>query len=280
MIGFPLKRYSCLALLVLTISAAVSASFAQQLVPAQPAGSFAAEFLDDLVASIERDDKLGVMRALSQGFPTDVMDSNGNTMLIQAAKGGRVKVTQLLLDSGADPNIMAANGATPLMFAVNGGHVSTVAALLKMNADPNLRGPGIPPTLTFAAANGNSEIMQMLIKSGAKINARDLKGYNALEFAFLNKKAASVSFLRPIYRAVAPNRDIAPASFVKAIAEQNEYALIRALALGFNPNRVINGKVPIEIAKQAGYEKGVALLIHAGATDKKEMLALKQRRLF
>lgn len=278
MLAFTLKRFAYAALLTFIVLAAASVSIAQVLAPTKPAASAANEFLSDLTSSIERDDKLGVMRALSQGFPLDVMDSNGNTMLIQAAKGGRVKVTQYLLDSGADPNIMATNGATALMFAVNAGHASTVAALLKMNADPNLRDTNVPPALTFAAANGNTEIMQMLIKAGSKLTALDPKGYNALEFAFLNKKSVSVDFLRPIYRAKAASLDLSPVNFARAINEKNDDAIIRALALGFDPNRAINGKLPIEIAKQAGYEKGVALLIHAGASDKKDMVASKQSR--
>lgn len=276
MLGSTLKRCSCLALLLLTFTATVSTAVAQELVNSRSAAA-ASDFLEDLVASIERDDKLGVMRALSQGLPVDVMDSNGNTMLMHAAKGGRVKVTQYLLDSGADPNIMAVNGATSLMLAVSGGHVSTVVALLKMNADPNLRGPGVPPTLTYAAAVGNVEILQLLITAGAQLNGLDQKGYNALEFAFLNKRSASVNFLRPIYRAKATRFDLSPANFARAIAEKNDDAMIRALALGIDPNRAINGKTPLDIARRAGYDKGVALLIHAGAVENKDVVALNKR---
>lgn len=277
MLGSTLKRLACLALLILAVAAVAPNAAAQELAPSRPAALAASDFLEDLVASIERDDKLGVMGALSQGLPVDVMDSNGNTMLMHAAKGGRVKVTQFLLDSGADPNIMAVNGATSLMLAVNGGHAGTVAVLLKMNADPNLRGTGVPPTLTYAAAADNTEIMQMLIKAGAKLKALDLKGYNALEFAFLNKRAASINFLRPIYRAKATRIELLPSHFVKAITEKNDDALIRALSLGFDPNRSVNGKLPLDIAKRAGYQKGVALLIHAGATEKKETVAMIKR---
>ena len=262
MLGSTLKRYSCVALLVL-----MSTSFArsQELVRTQPVGSAARDFLEDLIASIERDDKLGVMAALSKGLPVDVMDSNGNTMLMQAAKGGRLKVTTYLLETGADPNILAVNGATALMLAVNGGHASTVDVLLKMNADPNLRGPGLPAALTFAAAQDNVAVIQSLVKAGAKLNALDQKGYNALEFSFLNKKAAALKFLRPLYRANASRFDLAPSKLTNAIKAKDIDAMIRVLALGFDPNRPIAGKLPIDIAKQAGFEKGQAILIHAGA---------------
>jgi ankyrin repeat protein len=277
MLGSTLKRCFCLALLILAVLAAVQSAAAQELVQTRRAVAAASDFLKELVAAIERDDKLGVMNALSQGLPVDVMDSNGNTMLMHAAKGGHVKVTQYLLDSGADPNIMAMNGATSLMLAVAGGHTSSVAALLKANADPNLRGPGLPPTLTYAASTGNTEIMQMLISSGAQLKALDQKGFNALEFSFLNKRTASINFLRPIYRAKSTTFDLSPAKIARAIIEKNDDALIRALALGFDPNRVINGRSPLDIAKKAGYDKGVALLIHAGALEKKDAVAINRR---
>jgi hypothetical protein len=229
--------------------------------------------LDDLVSSIDRDDKLGVMLVLSQGFPVDSMDSNGTTMLMQAAQGGRSKVTQYLLDSGADPNLIAGNGATALMLASNGGQISAVRSLLAMKADPNLRGPGVPPALTFAVANGNVEVVQALVRAGANLSAMDQKGYNALEFAFLNKRMAPLKFLRPIYRAKAAHADLLPSTLAVAIRSKDFDGMVRLLALGFDPNRPIAGKLPLELTKQAGFEKGAALLIHAGASEVEKLVA-------
>ena len=268
MLGSFVRRCSSYALfstLVLSASAVLMA---------QPAagGTDTNILLDDLVSAIDRDDKLGVMLVISQGFPADVMDSNGSTMLMQAAKGGKVKVAQFLLDSGADPNMIADNGATALMLAVNAGHLSTVQALLAGKADPNLRGPGVPPALTFAVAKGDIGIIQALIKSGASLNARDQKGYNALEFAFLNKSAPVLKYLRPFYRAKATRLDLSAVKLGKAIAEKDLDSMIGSLALGFNPNHLIGGKLPLELAKRAGYDKGVALLIHAGARSKTDLI--------
>jgi ankyrin repeat protein len=117
--------------------------------------------------------------------------------------------------------------------------------------------------------------MQMLIKAGAKLEALDQKGYNALEFSFLNKRTASVGFLRPLYRARAKPHDLSVGNLQRAITEKNDDAMIRALALGLDPNKTIDGKFPVDIAAQAGYDTGVALLIHAGAVIKKATLALK-----
>ena len=258
---FTLRRRSAFILLLTFILVGAVDSFAQ---PADQ-GKETNIVLDDLVAAIERDDKLGVMLVLSQGFPADVTDSNGSTMLMQAAKGGKVKVAQYLLDSGANPNIVAANGATALIFAVNGGHVSIVKALLAMKADPNLRGSSVPSALTFAVANGNTEIIQALVGSKADLRAVDQKGYNALEFAFLNKKTIALEYLRPIYRSNTTRSDLMPVRLADAIRSKDLNLMIRYLSLGFDPNRPIDGQLPMQIAKQVGFEKGLALLEHAGA---------------
>jgi hypothetical protein len=269
MLAFTLKRpfgylFSSILLIALTASAY------GQSTPKQIDVNIT---LDDLVSSIDRDDKLGVMLVLSQGFPVDSMDSNGVTMLMQASQGGRSKVTQLLLDSGADPNLLAMNGATALMLAANAGNVATVRSLLAMRADPNLRGPGMPPALTFAVANGNVEVIQALVKAGANLTAIDQKGYNALEFAFLNKRSAPLKFLRPIYRAKASHADLLPSTLAKAIRSKDFDAMVRLLALGFDPNRPIAGRRPLDLAKQAGFDKGTALLIHAGANEMERLVA-------
>jgi hypothetical protein len=269
MLAFTLKRpfgYLFSSILLVTLAAS---AFGQST-PKQTDVNIT---LDDLVSSIDRDDKLGVMFVLSQGFPIDAMDSNGTTLLMQAAQGGRSKVTQLLLDSGADPNLIALNGATALMLAANAGQTTTVRSLLSMHADPNLRGPGVPPALTFAVANGNVEVIQTLVKAGANLTALDQKGYNALEFAFLNKKAGPLKVLRPIYRAKAARADLLPVKLATAIRGKDFDAMVRLLALGFDPNRPIAGKLPLELTEQAGFEKGTALLIHAGASELEKLVA-------
>ena len=260
---YSFRRRSAFVLLLLLVLLGSAKTYAQPTEQTKETNIV----LDDLVAAIDRDDKLGVMLVLSQGFPADVTDSNGSTMLMQAAKGGKLKVAQYLLDSGANPNVVAANGATALIFAVNGGHVGTVKALLAMKADPNLRGSSIPSALTYAVAKGDTEIIQALVNSKVDLEAVDQKGYNALEFAFLNKKTAALEYLRPIYRSNATRYDLMPSRLADAIRSKDLNAMIRCLSLGFDPNRQIAGLLPLQIAKQVGFAKGQELLQHAGATE-------------
>jgi len=259
MLGFTLKRYSCYAFILLTIS------FAHQIGRPQSPETKKAEdiILDQLIAAIDKDDRVLLLEALSTGFPTDVVDSNGGTLLMQAARAGKLNALRTLLQADADPNAIATNGVTALLLAINGEHVETVKSLLANGADPNLHGSSLPSALTYAAASDNSLMISALIKAGADLNTKDQRGYDALEFAFLNKKSAALKVLRPIYRQ--RENSITNEEFSRAIRSRNETLLIRSLALGFDPVAAIGGKMPLEIAIASGYSKGVALLVHAGA---------------
>ncbi|PYS92068.1 MAG: hypothetical protein DMF62_01335 [Acidobacteria bacterium] len=261
MLGFTLKRYSCYAFILLTIF------FAHQTGRAQSTEKSAKRpediVLDQLIAAIDKDDRALLLEALATGFPADVVDSSGGTLLMQAARAGKINALRTLLQADADPNVVAANGVTALLLAINGEHVETVTSLLANGADPNLRGSGLPSALTYAAASDNSLIISALIKGGADLNAKDQRGYDPLEFAFLNKKSTALKVLRPIYRQ--RENTITNEAFFDAITSKNDAVLIRSLALGFDPVAAIGGKMPLEIAIAGGHSKGVALLVHAGA---------------
>ena len=261
MLGFTLKRYSCYAFILLTIFSA------QQIGRAQSAEKSAKKaediILDQLIAAIDKDDRMLLLDALATGFPTNVVDSSGGTLLMQAARSGKINALRTLLEADADPNMVAENGVTALLLAINGEYVETVRSLLANGADPNLHGSGLPSALTYAAATDNSLIISALIKAGADLNAKDQRGYDALEFAFLNKKSAALNALRPIYGK--RENAITNEEFSRAISAKNEPLLIRSLALGCDPVAAIGGKMPLEIAIDSGYSKGVALLVHSGA---------------
>lgn len=261
MLGFTLKRCSCYVFILLTIF------FAHQIGRAQSAENPAKKtediILDQLIAAIDKDDRALLLEALATGFPTDVVDSNGGTLLMQAARAGKINALRTLLQADADPNVVAANGVTALLLAVNGEHLENVKVLIQNGADVNLRGPGLPSALTYAAASENTGIISALIEAGADLSAKDQRGYDPLEFAFLNKKPAALKLLRPIY--LSKGSSVSPETFAAAITAKDDALLIRSLALGFDPVAAIEGKMPLEIAIESGYGNGIALLVHAGA---------------
>ena len=82
-------------------------------------------------------------------------DSHGDTALFKAVTMGRLEITTMLLDAGADPNAKNDEGMAPLFRAAAYGH----------------------PELELF---GNPEIAQLLISRGADVNTRDNNGVTAL----------------------------------------------------------------------------------------------------
>jgi ankyrin repeat protein len=124
----------------------------------------------------------------------DVYRPKLDKFLSQAARLGKTKSVQVLLDRGA--NIQAADhdGETPLMCAVSKGYCDVVTAMLAhAPGELNLKTRG-GTTLLHLAVHGASEAMVTeLLKRGANPNACEYRGYNALHIAMLVNSASTNS---------------------------------------------------------------------------------------
>lgn len=98
----------------------------------------------------------------------------------------RIKMTQLLLEHGADPNAIGCFGGTPLTIAVDAGHpVDLIRRLIDFNADLDYQND-IEQSMTalhIAIAEERFEQLNYLLKAGAKTNLRDKNGRTPLEYA-------------------------------------------------------------------------------------------------
>lgn len=254
-----------------------SAAFIQAQPASQNTKSDAKEMLVQLLAAIEKDDKGGVIKILSAGFPADFADNDGNTFLMQAAKSGKTNAAAALLAGSADPNKMAKNGATALMLAASGGHLETVKVLLSVKADPNLRGANRPTALALAASGNHIEVMKALIRLGADLQAKDEKGYTPLESSFVNRRQAALEYLRTVYLekdATIPrepfNNKIMwfPETLIAAIGDKDQAKTLKMLALGFDPNagdQKSGNSTLLETAINRNFGAGVSMLVFAGA---------------
>jgi len=74
-------------------------------------------------------DLSSVKELLMAGLDVKSTDYDKRTPLHLAAAEGRLKVTQFLLDSGADPHVEDRWGVTPLVEAEQNGHMKTLAAI-------------------------------------------------------------------------------------------------------------------------------------------------------
>eukprot|EP00747_Dinoflagellata_sp_TGD_P169074 gnl/TRDRNA2_/TRDRNA2_197033_c0_seq1.p1 gnl/TRDRNA2_/TRDRNA2_197033_c0~~gnl/TRDRNA2_/TRDRNA2_197033_c0_seq1.p1 ORF type:complete len:268 (-),score=61.06 gnl/TRDRNA2_/TRDRNA2_197033_c0_seq1:27-830(-) len=101
-----------------------------------------------------------------------------------AAKHGRLKVTELLLEAAACPSAEDSDfGVTPLHCACVGGHEEVVQLLCKSRADVNAAdGVGATPLVT-AARFGHSAVVRVLCGAGAALDAADAEGCTATSLA-------------------------------------------------------------------------------------------------
>jgi len=105
---------------------------------------------------------------LSRGLDIAARDSDGESALHQAAKGGQKEVVRVFLDSGADVMAEDTHGRTALHKAATSGNRAVVSLLLEKRATISAGIDG-RTVLHFA---GNEEITSALLSKGADANAR------------------------------------------------------------------------------------------------------------
>ncbi|CAH0549306.1 unnamed protein product [Brassicogethes aeneus] len=134
---------------------------------------------------------------INHGADVNLRGSKDNrTALHVAGLTGNVEMANVLVSNGADINAQDINGYSPLMFAVYKNHTETVEFLINQGADVNLRGSKDNRTaLHVAAATGNIEMSNVLVSNGADINAQDINGYSPLMFAVDNNHPETAEFL-------------------------------------------------------------------------------------
>lgn len=116
-------------------------------------------------------DTEAALRLLKDGFDPDGILPGGAPVLYEAAFAGDERLTQALLDKGADVKKKWSLG-TPLHGAANSGEAGLVRLLLARGAeiDANDGYQGTP--LAQAAAEGHVAVIRLLLKAGADPNAR------------------------------------------------------------------------------------------------------------
>jgi ankyrin repeat protein len=82
-------------------------------------------------------------------------------------------VVRLLLDRGADPSLVNSDGDSPLMMAARRGHLDIVRLLLDRGADPSLANSDGCSPLMNAAFSGHVGVVRELAARGAALDAAD-----------------------------------------------------------------------------------------------------------
>lgn len=150
--------------------------------------------------------------------------------LLNAVKSNDLKLAQQLINDGEDVNQVDSTGNSLLIVSSADGNPEMVKLLLDNGADIKAVDSGMKATALHAAAYlGYPEVMQVLVDNGVEIDAQGpYNGYTALHDAIWQSNVEGVEVL------------------VKGGAD---------LSLKGN-----NGKTPLDLAKQQGNKKIIALL--------------------
>ncbi|KAH0610788.1 uncharacterized protein H6S33_011215 [Morchella sextelata] len=161
------------------------------------------------------------------------LDLLGYTPLHLAARAGKVKLVELLLDSGA--RIDSQIHDTALHLAAKHEHEAVVALLLKRGADPNLKDAcGMTP-LHLVVLYRFKAVAEMLLLNGADITTRDRHGTTVLHVAAENGDEALTKLL------------LREGSHVNIDVKNH------------------SGNTPLHLAAKYGHESVVAILLKEGA---------------
>ncbi|KAI8493607.1 hypothetical protein Bbelb_285280 [Branchiostoma belcheri] len=157
----------------------------------------------------------------------------GGTLLLAAQIGNNADIVSILIQAGAKLNMVDPRGRTPLWWAANGGDVPVVKVLTKAGSDLNKADDEGTTPLLVAAENGHAEVVSILAQARADLNKADGEGRTPL--------------------------------FVAAWRDHREVVSVLTQA-GADLNMADHkGKTPMYMAAKSRHAEVVSILIQAGA---------------
>ena len=145
----------------------------------------------DLIVEAARDgDVEAVHSLLAVGEDVNARQGDGATALHWAVHRNNLEAITTLLEAGADVNAANALGATPLWLAATNGESAVVRRLLEEGANPNVALQRGETPLMSAARSGDLETVSMLLAWGAAVDqAEQERGQTALMWAVAQRHA-------------------------------------------------------------------------------------------
>jgi beta-lactamase regulating signal transducer with metallopeptidase domain len=129
-------------------------------------------FREEVIHAAERGDIRRLGEYLDRGANIDASFGGDGTLLLIAAKHGRMDAVRFLLDRGADPNVPSPGDGNPLIAASASGETEIVDLFLRRGARIDEVVAGDENALITAARLGRTEAARLLIERRADVNAR------------------------------------------------------------------------------------------------------------
>lgn len=138
-----------------------------------------------MLDAINRENKEEVALLLDAGANPD--GKIGAEPILGAVYKRNIELCTLLLERGANPNLLSVHKYTPLMIAINDGEEQIARLLLQYGADPNCK---IPEgysiyTLMLFRCEG---LCELLAESGARLETKDFEEENTFQVISYYKK--------------------------------------------------------------------------------------------
>ena len=139
---------------------------------------------ETILSRIASNGQASVLRLLfNKGLVKQGVKGGLTEALGYVAADGHADLVDAILDTGeVDVNKPDSNGNTPLLIAIRGGKTVTISKLLAAKADINLSNKVGSNALMIVATNPNAEIVKLLLDGGIKVEATDLEGKTALMY--------------------------------------------------------------------------------------------------
>jgi ankyrin repeat protein len=168
-----------------------------------------ATLLDEIFDSVKTDDLPRLTRLLDRGMDASSTDKNGETLLMYAARDGKLDVARLLIARKANLKLAAFNGHLPIVkilqasgaevdkdgwaplhYAAFNGNAEICKLLMESKANIDARAPNQMTPLMIAARNGHTDTVKLLLNHKADPNLQLEPGVTALELALRGNHTA------------------------------------------------------------------------------------------
>lgn len=189
--------------------------------------------------------------------------------LCEHVAGGRAAEVRKLLALGVAPNCQTHDHQmSVLMQAAREGKVEMVQILLENGANPNYVNPQTKSVLHVAAADGTPEVITALLAGGANPMARGSNAATPLHDAVWVRNVATVRALLPAYRAqnYNPDGERNGLPLIMAIQGGNREIVQAFIEAGTDMQHPMFHKMPpLTVAVQYRREQIARMLLAAGA---------------
>ena len=188
---------------------------------------------------------------MESGANVNILDNDGTSALLAAARKGHTETAKLLLEHGANVDIL--HGTSVFLDIVRNGYAETAKLLLELGAGMNMLDDHGRSTFFDVVRQGYTKTAKLLLELGVDVNVLDHTGTSALSIAIEYRHIEMVKLLLEHGADVIVVKKYDWQRFGLIIACQKNYAEMVKIFLEFRAN--------IDVQDRAGW----SALMHASS---------------